>query len=46
MKDGQKGDAFKIAKRFVKTNLGVIDEQFIRNDDFVLSFSDEVQKIV
>ena len=35
---------FKIAKRMVKTNQGIIGEQCKRNDDGVLTVSDEGRK--
>ena len=40
----QKYDAFKIAKRMVKTIQDIICEQCIRNDDAVLAISDEDNK--
>ena len=39
--DDQRYDVFKIITRMFKTNQGIIDEQYIRNDDGVLAFSDE-----
>ena len=43
--DDQKCDVLKIATRMVKTNQDIICEQFIRNDDGALVFSDEDKKI-
>ena len=40
MADDQRYDVLKIITRMFKTNQDIIDEQYIRNDDGVLAFSD------
>ena len=44
-RDDQKWDVFKTARRMVKTNQGIIDEQGIRNDDGILAVRDEDKKM-
>ena len=39
--DDQKCDVLKVAKSMVKTNQDIICEQCIRNDDNILTVSDE-----
>ena len=44
-KNYQKCYAFKISKKIVKTNQDIIAEECIRNDDVMLTVSDEENKI-
>ena len=44
-RDYQKCNLFKVARRMVKTNQGIIDEQFIVNDDSIVTVTDEDSKI-
>ena len=45
-RNDQKSDVFNSVKRLVKTNQDVSDQQCMRNDDGVLTFSHKDQKIV
>ena len=46
MKNNQKPDVFTVTQRMVKTYQDIISKQCMRNDNGVLTVSDEDKKIV